>query len=418
MSFDKLGVSADLVASLEARGITNPFPIQELTLPDSIAGRDICGKAPTGSGKTLAFSLPLVMGIEQSRPRKPRGLVLVPTRELAAQVESVLQPLAQARGLRVASVYGGVGFEPQMKAIRRGVDIVVACPGRLIDLIERQALSLQDASFVVIDEADRMADMGFLPSVRRILDDTNRVRQTLLFSATLDGDVDLLIRKYQNDPARHEVVVDDDQEDNRMHLFWKAPRNERLSLCTEIVKRFSASVVFTRTKHGATRLQEQLVRSGVSAVAIHGGRTQAQRDRALALFSSGHARVLVATDVAARGIHVDGLDCVLHYDAPEDDKAYVHRSGRTARAGAGGTVITMVNPEQMRDINQMQRRLRMPAGVIEPNFRALPSADSVQLRVPTEMPSSPTSRSERDPSSGSRRRRPPRNRPRRRRSAA
>lgn len=390
MSFSDLGVPADLVTSLEARAITSPFPIQQMTIGDALAGRDICGKAPTGSGKTLAFSIPLVAGVERARPRSPRGLVLVPTRELAAQVQAVVEPLAKARGLRATSVYGGVGFEPQLKAIRRGVDIVVACPGRLNDLLERGALTLEDVSFVVVDEADRMADMGFLPSVRQLLDQTSRSRQTLLFSATLDGDVDLLIRKYQKSPVRHEVMTDDDAEDARLHLFWRAPRPERLSLCIETIKRFSSAVVFTRTKHGANRLQDQLTRNNISAVTIHGGRTQAQRDRALSMFSSGQVRVLVATDVAARGIHVDGLDCVIHYDAPEDDKTYVHRSGRTGRAGADGTVVTFVGPEQVRDVTQMQRRLQMAAGVVDPNFKALPEkveftpAPPPQARAPRE----------------------------------
>jgi superfamily II DNA/RNA helicase len=416
LSFESAGVPQDLVENLHSRGITEPFPIQAATLPDSLAGHDLCGKAPTGSGKTLAFSIPLVEGVERARPRKPRGLVLVPTRELAAQVHEVIAPLAEVRGLRVTSIYGGVGFEPQMKVIRRGVDIVVACPGRLQDLVDRGAFSLEDVSFVVIDEADRMADMGFLPSVKRLLDQTNRKRQTLLFSATLDGDVDVLIRRYQTNPVRHEVIVDEDEEDNRLHLFWKAPRNERLSLAVESLKRFSSAVVFTRTKHGADRLVQQLSRSGVKAAVIHGGRSQGQRDRALDSFTRGRPRVLVATDVAARGIHVDGVDCVIHYDVPEDEKTYVHRSGRTARAGAEGTVISLVEPEKMRMVQQMQRKLQMAAGVIDPNFKALPEHVVIDLVEEEEAPAPRRSRSEEGGDQKSRRRN--RRRPRRRGTAA
>ena len=370
--FADFGVPPDLVETLGAGGITDAFAIQEATLSDALSGRDVCGKAPTGSGKTLAFSVPLVAAVKRARPKSPRGLVLVPTRELAAQVLEVIEPLANTRGLRVTSIYGGVGFEPQLKAIRRGVDIVVACPGRLNDLINRNALSLSDVDFVVIDEADRMADMGFLPEVKRLLDQTRSDRQTLLFSATLDGDVDVLIKRYQKDPARHAIHRDEDEEDNTLHLFWKSPRPNRVSLVAEILKRVGPTIIFTRTKHGADRLSQQLEREGLKASAIHGGRTQPQRDKALALFVNGRVQALVATDVAARGIHVDGVHCVIHFDAPDDHKGYVHRSGRTARAGATGTVITLVEPEKTRMVTQMQRQLLMPAGVIDPNFRALP----------------------------------------------
>ncbi len=371
-SFADLGVPADVVTALSERGIIEPFAIQQITLSDSLDGHDICGRAPTGSGKTLAFSIPLAVGVERAKPRSPRGLVLVPTRELAAQVLEVVEPIARVRGLRATSIYGGVGFEPQLKVIRRGVDIVVATPGRLNDLIEREALTLSDVDFVVIDEADRMADMGFLPDVKRLLDQTNSKRQTLLFSATLDGDVDVLIKRYQKNPVRHEVIRDDDEEDNTLHLFWQVQRTERAHLTVSILERTGPTIVFTRTKHGADRLAGQLEREGVKAAAIHGGRTQPQRDKALAAFSQGRVHVLVATDVAARGIHVDEVHCVIHYDVPEDHKTYVHRSGRTARAGASGIVISLVEPDKVKGINQMQRLLQMPAGVIAPNFKALP----------------------------------------------
>lgn len=371
-TFADLGVDADLVETLSSQGILEAFPIQEATLADALEGRDVCGRAPTGSGKTLAFSLPLVSAIERSRPKSPRALVLLPTRELAAQVVEVIEPLAKARGLRVMSIYGGVGFDPQLKTLNRGVDIVVATPGRLKDLIDRGALTLRDVEFVVLDEADRMADMGFLPEVKRLLDQTNDDRQTLLFSATLDGDVDVLIKRYQTGPARHEVIRDEDEEDLSLHLFWKSRREDRLDLVTRVLKRVGQTVVFTRTKHGADRLAQQLSRHGIKASAIHGDRSQPQRDRALAAFTNGRTQVLVATDVAARGIHVDGVECVIHYDAPEDHKTYVHRSGRTARAGASGTVITLVEPDKAKMVTQMQRQLQMAAGVIDANFKALP----------------------------------------------
>lgn len=372
-SFFDFGVPEDLVQVLTESNIVEPFPIQESTLTDSLDGKDVCGKAPTGSGKTLAFSIPMAARLSRSRPRLPRGLVLVPTRELAAQVDKVIAPLAKARGLRVTCVYGGVGIEPQMKVIRRGVDIVVACPGRLKDLIDRGALGLGDVEFVVVDEADRMADMGFLPDVRQLLNQTAKKRQTLLFSATLDGEVDVLIKNYQNDPVYHSVVTDEDEEDNRLHLFWTSPRNERVTLTAKILKRCGSTVIFSRTKHGAERLSRQLQGMGFTASAIHGGRTQSQREKALSAFSNGRVQVLVATDVAARGIHVNGVHCVINFDVPEDHKTYVHRSGRTARAGASGIVVSLVDSERLSDVVNMQRKLEMAAGVIAPNFAALPT---------------------------------------------
>lgn len=373
--FAELGVPADLVATLQAAGITHPFPIQEDTLPVALTGRDLCGRAPTGSGKTIAFSIPLVCSVGRAQPKRPEGLVLVPTRELAAQVLEVIEPLARARDLRVTSIYGGVGFGPQLDALKRGVDIVVACPGRLLDLIGQGAVRLDAVKVAVVDEADRMADMGFLPSVRRLLDQTKKDRQTLLFSATLDGDVDVLIKRYQRDPSHHEVHTVEEEEDNTVHLFWSSPRSTRADLCGDILRRTGSTIVFTRTKHRADRLAHQLSKDGFATAAIHGGRSQPQRDRALAAFSAGRVQALVATDVAARGIHVDGVDCVIHYDVPEDEKAYVHRSGRTARAGATGTVVTLVENDERHAVTRMQRRLQMAAGVIDPDFRGLPEQE-------------------------------------------
>jgi superfamily II DNA/RNA helicase len=343
-TFATLGVAADLVSVLVDRGITDPFPIQVATLPDALAGRDVTGRAPTGSGKTLAFGLPIVSRIRKAAPGRPRALVLAPTRELAAQIAAELAPLAAARGRRVQAFYGGTSFVPQRKALRRGVDIAVACPGRLADLIAQGSVSLADVEVVVVDEADRLADMGFLAEVRRLLDATRADRQTMLFSATLDGDVDVLVRNYQRDPARHEVVADDaGTVDHHLWLVGEAERTERTA---ELVMAATSTIVFTRTRHGAERLVKRLGQAGVNAVPIHGGRSQGQRDHALDAFRRGRVRALVATDVAARGIHVEGVACVIQYDLPADAKDYVHRAGRTGRAGADGLVVTLAAPTQ------------------------------------------------------------------------
>jgi superfamily II DNA/RNA helicase len=360
-SFAALGVPVPLVQRLASRGITEPFPIQAATLPDALAGRDVSGRAPTGSGKTLAFGIPLVVRIGQARPRRPRALVLVPTRELAAQVHTELVALAGKDGPSSVAVYGGVGFDRQVSALRRGVDVVVACPGRLADLVGRRHLSLEDVGLVVLDEADRMADMGFLPEVRRLLDQVRSDRQTLLFSATLDGDVDVLVRRYQRSPVRHELAAEEGAVQSR-HVFWRAERPERLPLVAELVGKEWPAIVFCRTKHGADRLTRQLSKAGVSAAAIHGDRSQGQRERALAGLASGRVQALVATDVAARGIHVDDVACVVHFDPPGDDKAYVHRSGRTGRAGAAGLVVSLVGREQEAEARKLQKALGLPAG--------------------------------------------------------
>jgi superfamily II DNA/RNA helicase len=344
-TFESLGLSSDLVKVLKHKGITEPLPIQVATIADALEGRDVSGKAPTGSGKTLAFSLPMAARISKGRSRRPAGLVLAPTRELAAQIATVLAPLVASRGLSVHAFYGGVGYGPQIKALHRGVDIVVACPGRLEDLMGSGHVILDCVEMVVIDEADRMADMGFLPAVRRILDTTRADRQTLLFSATLDGDVDVLVRRYQNDPVRHEVTVDEDEVSRMTHKFQYVAHDDRVASCAKVVADNGSTMLFVRTRHGADRLAKQLSRSGIEAAAIHGDRSQAQRERALRAFGSGSVRALVATDVAARGIHVDDVSCVIHFDLPADPKDYVHRSGRTARAGAEGIVISMVTPE-------------------------------------------------------------------------
>jgi len=362
-SFADLGVPAHLVSNLHAAGIDEPFPIQAATIPDALAGRDLCGRAPTGSGKTIAFGIPMVLLTGKAKPRRPRGLVLVPTRELAAQVSQELQLLARPKGPWVESFYGGVGFDKQIRALQKGCDIVVACPGRLADLINQNYLSLDDVDFVVIDEADRMADMGFLPEVKRLLDQCSEKRQTLLFSATLDGDVDVLIKRYQHNPARHEFVADDEGGALAEHYFWQVDRLDRLKAAAATIKRLGPTVVFCRTKRGADRIATQLEAAGVRAAAIHGDRSQSQRERALLSFHQGRVQALVATDVAARGIHVDGVAGVIHYDPPGDHKDYVHRSGRTARAGNKGVVVSLVAPDVRKDVAVIQKALGYAVGL-------------------------------------------------------
>jgi superfamily II DNA/RNA helicase len=356
-TFAELGLPEHLIAILERRDITSPFPIQALTIPDVLAGRDVCGRAPTGSGKTLAFGLPLVATLGRGKARRPRGLILAPTRELAEQITAELRPLAKASNRSMASVYGGVGYGPQRRQLHQGVDLVVACPGRLEDLINQGDVDLRDVDFVVVDEADRMADMGFLPAVRRLLEMTSRDRQTVLFSATLDGDVAVITERYQRNPVRHESELQEHAVNDVEHVFWMIDRADRVAHTAEVVTSASPSIIFTRTRHGADRLARQLERAGVSAVAMHGGRSQSQRNRALKDFTTGRAQALVATDVAARGIHVEGVASVIHFDPAEDDKAYVHRSGRTARAGASGLVVSLVDGSQMRAARRLQQSL-------------------------------------------------------------
>ncbi|MCU1448407.1 MAG: helicase, superfamily, partial [Acidimicrobiales bacterium] len=303
-TFASLGVADDLCARLTKNGRTEPFPIQADAIPPALAGKDVCGRAPTGSGKTLGFGLPIAQRVARARPGRPRALILAPTRELAAQIETELRPLLAERKRYVASFYGGVGFGPQLKALRRGVDVAVGCPGRTADLVRRGDLILSDVDIVVIDEADRMADMGFLPEVRRLLDGVQPQRQTLLFSATLDGDVDVLVRNYQRNPVRCEVAPPEKQDDRTVHHFVDTVREKRVDLTRDLVVEHGPTIVFCRTKRGADRVAQQLTKVGVSSVAIHGDRSQGQRERALASFQAGRVKALVATDVAARGIHV------------------------------------------------------------------------------------------------------------------
>ncbi|MEI8148348.1 MAG: DEAD/DEAH box helicase [Actinomycetes bacterium] len=372
-TFAALGVHEGLVSTLAAQGITAAFPIQAMTINDALAGRDVCGKAKTGSGKTLGFGLPMLQRIAESGgspkgdgPATPKGLVLLPTRELAVQVFDVLKPLGEAIGLRLVSVYGGADIERQIKDVRKGADVIIATPGRLIDLGDRGEVDVSQLDVLVLDEADRMADMGFMPQVEWVLRriDT-RPHQTLLFSATLDGAVDRLVKRYLKDPVFHEVVSESQTVSNMVHHFLNVHQMDRIKVTASICRAFNKSIIFARTKRGADRLVEQLQKEGIDAAAIHGDLRQSQREKALADFTADKLHVLVATDVAARGIHIDGVDCVMHFDPPEDHKAYLHRSGRTARAGATGVVVSLLLWNQIVEAGVVMRRLAMKKPVVE-----------------------------------------------------
>ncbi|MGA2838520.1 MAG: DEAD/DEAH box helicase [Acidimicrobiales bacterium] len=367
-SFAELGVEPAIVTALEEQGIHAPFAIQAMTVVDALAGRDVCGKAKTGSGKTLAFGVPLLqrtMAAPATEPGRPRALVLVPTRELAVQVSEVFQPLADAAGVRIVAVYGGADIERQIKKLRRGVDVIIATPGRLIDLGDRGELSVADIETLVLDEADRMADMGFMPQVEWVLRRLEREHQTLLFSATLDGAVDRLVSRYMNDPVLHEVASPSTTVEEMEHRFIEVHQMDRVKVCAAICRSADKALVFVRTKHGADRLVEQLGKEGVKAGAIHGDLRQVNRERTLKDFTEGKLHVLVATDVAARGLHIDAVDIVVHFDPPEDHKAYLHRSGRTARAGSAGLVVSLVQWNQVLEIERIQARIGIRMPIVE-----------------------------------------------------
>ncbi len=366
-TFAELGVPTHLSSRLAARGITDAFDIQAAAIPDALQGRDVVGQARTGSGKTLAFGLPLLARLTRARAGQPTALVITPTRELAAQVRKEIAGLSDDEGKRVLSVYGGTSYQIARTAFRRGVDVVVACPGRLEDLIEQGTVSLSAVTTVVVDEADRMADMGFLPAVRRLIAQTAPERHVMLFSATLGPDVRRLISEFTRDAAIHDVVGEQEPSDID-HFFWRVEREDRLEHLVEIAETHERAIVFTRTKHAADRLARQLDERGVSAVALHGDRSQAQRDRALRSVREGRTRILVATDVAARGIHIDDLPAVVHYDLPQASADYVHRSGRTGRAGASGVVISLVTSDRMGLMKQIQRELNFESGAELPDL--------------------------------------------------
>ncbi|MFJ9365916.1 DEAD/DEAH box helicase [Nocardia sp. NPDC101769] len=365
-SFAALGVREPLVRALDAAGITEPFPIQADTLPDSLAGRDVLGRGRTGSGKTLAFSIPMVdrLGARGGRcaPNHPAGLVLAPTRELATQIAATLEPLAAAYRMSVTTIFGGVSQHRQVQALKRGVDIIIACPGRLEDLMRQDLISLDSVAITIIDEADHMADLGFLPGVTRILAATPEDGQRLLFSATLDNGVNKLVKRFLPDAVKHAVDEANSPVAAMTHHVFEVPSMEaKRAVVHRLASGSERRILFTRTKHQARKLARQLTTAGIPAVDLHGNLTQPARDRNLAAFASGTAKVLVATDVAARGVHVDGVELVVHVDPPAEHKAYLHRSGRTARAGNHGDVITLVLPDQRTDLAALMRKANITA---------------------------------------------------------
>ncbi len=357
--FAVLGVPAAMIEVLARTGVTAPFPIQSATLPDSMAGRDLLGRGKTGSGKTIAFAIPTVTALVKSakrrQPQKPRALILVPTRELANQVAETITPLATAMGLKVTTVFGGVGQGPQVNALKSGIDILVACPGRLEDLMNQRHCKLDQVEVTVLDEADHMADLGFLPGVKRILDQTPVGTQRLLFSATLDNGIDILVRRYLSNPTVHSVDPVSSAISTMTHHIVSVSAADKLAVVTRLASGMDRSLLFMRTKHGAKKLAKQLIASGIPAVELHGNLSQNARERNLEAFTDGSTRVLVATDIAARGIHVDDIALVVHVDPPAEHKAFTHRSGRTARAGADGVVVTVMMPEQAKDVRDLAR---------------------------------------------------------------
>lgn len=388
-SFTDLGVPGPLVAALNANEITSPFPIQISTLPDSLAGRDVLGRGKTGSGKTLAFSIPLVARLSdvKRRPNRPSGLVLAPTRELASQITAALQPLAAAYGLKVTTIFGGVSQSRQESALKGGVDIVVACPGRLEDLMKQRLISLDAVQTTVLDEADHMADLGFLPGVTRILAATPATGQRLLFSATLDNGVDKLVKRFLHNPVSHSV--DDIAAPSPAmthHVFYVAGTQDKNDLVQRLASGSGRRILFMRTKHQARKLARQLTEAGIPSVDLHGNLSQPARDRNLAAFSTGSARVLVATDIAARGVHVDEVELVVHVDPPAEHKAYLHRSGRTARAGSAGDVVTVVLPEQRKDTQVLLRRAGITVAPQQVGADSVPVQALVGEVAPLQMP--------------------------------
>ena len=358
-TFGELGVNDRLVEVLARDGIVKPFPIQCATLPDSLAGRDVLGRGKTGSGKTIAFALPLVAALAASPRRvqagRPRGLILVPTRELANQVAEIVAPLAAAMSLKVTTIFGGVGQSPQVSALRSGVDIVVACPGRLEDLIQQRHCRLDAVEVTVLDEADHMADLGFLPAVRRLLDATPSGTQRLLFSATLDNGINVLVSRFLQNPVVHSVDPEVAPVSTMTHHVFAVSVADKPAVVRALASGVDRSLLFTRTKHGAKKIAKQLTASGIPAVELHGNLSQNARERNLEAFAEGSTRVLVATDIAARGIHVDDIALVVHVDPPAEHKAYLHRSGRTARAGSEGVVVTVMTPDQAGDVRALAR---------------------------------------------------------------
>ncbi len=371
MSFLDLGIEPAIVYQLKKQGITEPFEVQEAAIPDTLLGKDICCRAPTGSGKTLAFGLPLIARCKPSEPGRPSALIVTPTRELAEQISNVLTPLAKEMHLKVLAVYGGTSYTKHRKALDKGVDIVVACPGRLIDLMEQGSISLENVEIAVLDEADRMADMGFIDPVCFILDNCDKNRQVILYSATLDREVSKLVKKYQDRPERIEVGPKEISMDSMKHHFWII-KKRKIIITSDIIEKVGRTMIFCRTRRGVDRVARELKDERLRATAIHGGLTQRQRDRAMDQFIYGDCIALVATDVAARGIDVDGVQCVIHWDPPENGKAYKHRSGRTARAGATGTVVSLLQKKDKGKYNRIQKEVGIRSQVSDPNLKNIP----------------------------------------------
>ena len=375
--FSDFGIDPSLVEALRNEGIVEPFEVQREAIPDAMLGRDVCCRAPTGSGKTLAFALPLISRTVEAKPKRPTSLILTPTRELAEQIRNVLHPLANSAGLGVLSVYGGTPYKGQLRKLGRGVEILVACPGRLIDLLDRGALRLDNVGVVVLDEADRMADMGFMEPVCSILDKCKPDRQTILFSATLDDDVTEIVNSYQNDPVRIGIGPEEVSMDSMQHHFWKVNFRTKANLSSYITEKCGRSIIFCRTRAGVNRLGDEMSEIGSSFTTLHGGMNQKQRDKSMQKFSAGRVRVLIATDVASRGIDVNDVSCIIHFDPPENGKAYKHRSGRTARAGSTGTVVSLVQGSQNKKYRRIQHEVGIRCKFTEPNVEMLEEREFV-----------------------------------------
>jgi len=373
--FSDLGIGPGLVQSLSSQGITEPFEVQIESIPSLMNGRDLCCRAPTGSGKTLAFGLPLIERTKPAESKRPTALILTPTRELAEQIRNVLDPLAWNSRMKVLSVYGGTSYGRQLKGLDKGAEILVACPGRLIDLLKRKALTLEDVGMVVLDEADRMADMGFMEPVCSIIEKCTSNPQMILFSATLDRDVAKLVKLYQDDPVRIEIGPKEISMDSMEHLFWKVKPYKKTEIAVKSVRRAGRSIIFCRTRAGVDRLGGEMQLDSIPLSTLHGGLNQRQRDRAMNKFSTGRSMVLIATDVAARGIDVEGVNCVIHYDPPDDAKAYKHRSGRTARAGQTGVVISFIKGNEQRIYGRIQKQVGIKKRFSEPRPEDLKKND-------------------------------------------
>ena len=370
-SFADLGVPEFIVKCLERRGITYPFEIQLATISDAIAGRDVCGRAPTGSGKTIAFGVPLVINVRRAKPNSPRALILVPTRELAEQIGIEIRTFCGKS--RIGIVYGGVGYRPQFSMLKEGVEILVACPGRLEDLVSQNKVRLSSVEHLVLDEADRMADMGFMPAVRRIVSMIPVQRQTMLFSATLDKDVAQFTNDYQQDPVFYKIGSESPDVVPATHIFWNVLQADRVSVTAKSIDALWPSIVFCRTRRGADRLAKNLLKLGLQVVVIHGGRSQYERARAVHDFTNNKVQALIASDVASRGLHIEGVESVIHFDPPEDYKAYIHRSGRTARAGRRGVVLSLVQSNQIADLQKIQRKVGLDEKFTDPDVAKLRS---------------------------------------------